>query len=79
MCAYARLHFLHSSTLVCVLKTWCFSWLCDYLTLHSKQRLHANDISANVGNADVLDHLTDELTVNRVVCDCFTELRNCCE
>lgn len=53
-CTRARVHFSHSSTLVCALKTWCFSWLCDYLTLHSKQRLHANDTSPNVGkNADV--------------------------
>lgn len=41
-CTRGRLHFSHSSTLVCVLKTWSFSWLCDCLTLHSKQRLHAN-------------------------------------
>lgn len=56
-CTRARLHFLHSSTLVCALKTWCFSWLCDYLTLHSKQRLHANDTSLNVGKHERLKSL----------------------
>lgn len=58
-CTYVRLHFLHSSTLVCVLKTWCFSWLCDYLTLHSKQRLHTDDINGNVVNAEILNHLIE--------------------
>lgn len=35
---FARVHFQHSSTPVRALKTWCFSWLCDCLTLHSRQR-----------------------------------------
>lgn len=79
-CTRARVHFSHSSTLVCALKTWCFSWLCDYLTLHSKQRLHANDTSRNVGkNTDVLNHITDQTLVAGTVNNCFTELGDCFE
>lgn len=45
--------------LLCVrLKTWCFSWLCDYLTLHSRQRLYAKDICVNTGNSRILNHQT---------------------
>lgn len=57
------------SVCVCVraLKTWCFSWLCDYLTLHSKQRLHANDSSPNAENTDILNHSTDKAIVVGIV------------
>lgn len=65
--------------LLCVLQTWCFSWLCDYLTLHSKQRLHANDINPNVGNTGVFNHLIDKPVLNGIVNSCFTDLRKCFE
>lgn len=76
-CAPPSLCICSIPQLLCVRsKHGAFPGFVTTITLHSKQRLHANDISAIAGNTYVVNHFTGKPTNIGIVYRCFTELMN---